>query len=36
MFIVTNIFTDCRTQVAIPLSVMTEIHVLMCESSTRH
>ena len=33
MFIVTNIhvFTECRTQEATPLSVMTEI--LMCESS---
>ena len=36
MFIVTNIrvFTECRAQVATPLSVMTEI--LMCESSTNH
>ena len=32
MFIVTNIFTECRTHVATPLGVMTEI--LMCESST--
>ena len=34
MLIVTNIFTECRTQVATPLSDMTEI--LMCESSTVH
>ena len=34
MFIVTNIFTECKTQVAMLLGVMTKI--LMCESSTRH
>ena len=34
MFIVTNIFTECKTQVAMPLGVMTE--TLRCESSTRH
>ena len=34
MFIVTKVFTEYRTQVATPLSVMTE--TLMRESSIRH